>query len=104
MVEIGQAGNRAELRQQIHDLGANAHVQRGDGLIAHDELGPGRGKCARDADAAGAALRRIRAGSACARIHRGRRRAGVRKHLSANQELNSTGQAEGGCPHMRPGE
>ena len=37
--KIGQAHFLLQLQHQVEDLGLHAHVQRGNGLVHHDELG-----------------------------------------------------------------
>ena len=48
--EVGQAQLLLEVVKHVDDLRLNGHVQRGDGLVADDELGIDR-QCAGDADA-----------------------------------------------------
>ena len=38
--EVGEAEVALELREEVDDLGADADVEGGDGLVADDELGP----------------------------------------------------------------
>jgi hypothetical protein len=39
---MGQAGRGPDIEQQVQDLGPNRHVEGGDGLVEHQELGPRR--------------------------------------------------------------
>jgi len=66
--EVRQLELGLQVLQEIDDLGLDGHVQRRDRLVAHDQLGVSAS--ARAMRCAGAALRRIRAGSAChKRLH-----------------------------------
>ena len=48
--EIGQAELLLDVREQVHDLGLDGDVERGDGLVADDKVGF-QGESPRDADA-----------------------------------------------------
>src|ERR1700687_4631382 len=94
--EVGQAEIALELSQQIHDLSADADVERGDGLIAHDEFGP-QGEGTSDADALALSSGEfVRVASARGFVEAdGAQEFG---NTGANVELRSTGQPRAAVP------
>ena len=75
--EVGEAEVALQLCEQVDDLRADADVEGGDGLVAHDEFGAER-EGAGDADALALASGEFVRVAASGRIRRGPRRGGVR--------------------------
>ena len=56
--QVGQTQLGLQIAQQVQDLGADRHVERGDGLVEHDQLGRQRQR-PRDGDALALAAREL---------------------------------------------